>query len=161
MSYYKTIRDMKKNINRFDILTDISYTLGFALLKKQFSSKDYPAFKLFIDINNATLHLTEYLYTLLLYIMEVVKPTNEKDVWSQLTSDKKEIARNAKATAMVLKKNWMTLNWENFLAMISGGYIYFFSSGNDEDYAGYFYLKDSTINCNLETLTMKIMNMLG
>ena len=161
MSYYKTIRDMKKNINRFDILTDISYTLGFALLKKQFSSKDYPAFKLFIDINNATLHLTEYLYTLLLYIMEVVKPTNEKDVWSQMTSDKKEIARNAKATAMVLKKNWMTLNWENFLAMISGGYIYFFSSGNDEDYAGYFYLKDSTINCNLETLTMKIMNMLG
>lgn len=162
MSFFKSIKDLKRNVNRFDILTDISYTLGFSLLKtKQFSSKDYPSVKLFLDINNVTLHLTEYLYTILVYIMEIIKPTKEKDLWSQMTMDKKQIALNAKATAMILKKNWMTLNWENFLAMVSGGYIYFYQTSEDEEYTGYFYLKDSTIKPSIETLTMKVMNMFG
>ena len=51
----------------------------------------------------------------------------EKDVWSQLNLEKKDIAKNKKAISVLLKKNWFTGVYEKYLGVLSGGYIYFYS----------------------------------
>ena len=42
--------------------------------------------------------------------------------------------------------------------MISGGYIYFYKSGQDEEYSGYFYLKDTVLNPNKDNLSIQLQN---
>ena len=128
------------------------------LNKKQYSTKENPPMKLLISINNITLKLTEYIYTILIQLSNILKPTKEKDLWNQLITNKEDIAKNAKVTALILKKNWVGSNYENFLAMISGGYIYFYKSGQDEEYSGYFYLKDTVLNPNKDNLSIQLQN---
>ena len=159
IDFYKSMKNMKNRKNKIEVLTDVSGEMGIAILnKKLYSTKENPPIKLLISINNITLKLTEYIYTILIQLSNILKPTKEKDLWNQLITNKEDIAKNAKVTALILKKNWVGSNYENFLAMISGGYIYFYKSGQDEEYSGYFYLKDTVLNPNKDNLSIQLQN---
>ena len=82
-------------------------------------------------------------------------------MWSQLALEKKDIAINSKASAIVLKKNIMSLNYEKLLAMVSGGYIYFYKNNQDDEYCGYYYLKDNKIELNNKDFEIKLYNNFG
>ncbi len=71
--YFESIKDLKDNKNSFKILSDVEGKLGFALLPEVYSNKLYPNFKLFIDIENAHVQISEYIYTLLEYIIEIFR----------------------------------------------------------------------------------------
>ena len=162
IDFYKSMKEMKKHINKIEVLKDVSGKIGISILnKKLYSIKENPPMKLQISIDNITLQLTEYIYTILIQLSNILKPVNEKDLWNQLITDKKDIAKNAKVTALVLKKNYFGSNYENFLAMISGGYIYFYNSGQDEEYTGYYYLKDAILNPNKDNLSIELENYSG
>jgi len=87
-----------------------------------------------------------------------MSPVQEKDVWSQLILEKKDIAKNTKAMATLLKKNWFNGVYEKYLAIISGGYIYFYKSSEDDEYNGYYYLKDSEVKSSLDSLIILLSN---
>lgn len=72
-SYFENIKDLKEKINPFKILSDVSGRVGFALLPEIYSNKEYPNFKLFVDIENAYVQLSEYIYTLLEYVIEIFR----------------------------------------------------------------------------------------
>ena len=159
IDFYKSMKNMKNRKNKIEVLTDVSGEMGIAILnKKLYSTKENPPIKLLISINNITLKLTEYIYTILIQLSNILKPTKEKDLWNQLITNKEDIVKNAKVTTLILKKNWVGSNYENFLAMISGGYIYFYKSGQDEEYSGYFYLKDTVLNPNKDNLSIQLQN---
>ena len=161
IDFYKSMKEMKKRINKIEVLKDVSWQIGISILnKKLYSIKENPPMKLQISIDNITLQLTEYIYTILIQLSNILKPVKEKDLWNQLITDKKDIAKNAKVTALILKKNYFG-SYENFLAMVSGGYIYFYHSGQDEEYAGYYYLKDTILNPNKDNLSIELENYSG
>ena len=54
------------------------------------------------------------------------------------------------ANGKLLRRNPYLFKWEEFHSYISGGYIYFFKSPTDEEYSGYYYLKDCVIIFNEE-----------
>jgi hypothetical protein len=56
-----------------------------------------------------------------------------------------EIKKNLLVHGNLLKKNHRFLNWEEYFGCLSGGYIYFYKSSQDEEYTDYFYIKDSKI----------------
>lgn len=72
-SFYENIKNLQLNINAFHIISDISAIIGLALLPENYSNKNYPNFKLFVDIENAHVQATEYLYTLFEYIIEIFR----------------------------------------------------------------------------------------
>ena len=75
---------------------------GIAILnKKLYSTKENPPIKLLMSINNITLKLTEYIYTILIQLSNILKLTKEKDLWNQLKTNKEDIAKNAKVTALI------------------------------------------------------------
>jgi hypothetical protein len=145
LSYFNSYNDMRLNKDRFELITEASAILGFAGLANNYSSHSYAGFKLFIDVNNLTVHTTEYLYTVLEYIIDLFKPTKEVDLWSQLNQDKSEIKKNCAVFGKVLKKNQLYKNWEDYNAVLSGGYIYFYQHVQDEEYSGYYYIKDAVL----------------
>jgi hypothetical protein len=102
IDFYKSMKNMKNRKNKIEVLTDVSGEMGIAILnKKLYSTKENPPIKLLISINNITLKLTEYIYTILIQLSNILKPTKEKDLWNQLITNKEDIAKNAKVTALI------------------------------------------------------------
>ena len=141
---FENVKNFVKNKNYFNLLTDVKLIVTLSTLDKdKFSSHEYSLMKLVFSVDNLNLHLTEYLYQIALILSKIMSPTQEKDVWSQLILEKKDIAKNTKAISTLLKKNWFTGIYEKYLGILSGGYIYFYKSSEDDEYNGYYYLKDS------------------
>jgi hypothetical protein len=159
MKCYENIKEMVKNKNPFDLINEVKLIMTLSMLnKKKYSSHEYALMKLVFSIDNVNLHLTEYLYNISLFLTDIMSPVQEKDVWSQLILEKKDIAKNTKAMATLLKKNWFNGVYEKYLAIISGGYIYFYKSRDDDEYKGYYYLKDSIVKSSLDSLIILISN---
>lgn len=146
LNYFKSFNDMRLNKDRFELVTEASALLGFAGLTNNYSSNTYASFKLFIDVKNITVHTTEYLYTVLEYVIDLFRPTIEVDLWSQLNQDKNVIKKNSSVFSKVMKKNQLYKNWEEYYAVLSGGYIYFYQHFQDDDYSGYYYIKDAELS---------------
>ena len=159
MKCYENVKEMVKNKNPFDLINEVKLIMTLSMLnKKKYSSHEYALMKLVFSIDNVNLHLTEYLYNISLFLTDIMSPVQEKDVWSQLILEKKDIAKNTKAMATLLKKNWFNGVYEKYLAIISGGYIYFYKSRDDDEYKGYYYLKDSKVKSSLDSLIILISN---
>ena len=159
MKCYENVKEMVRNKNPFDLISDLKLIMTLSTLnKKKYSPHEYALMKLVFSIDNINLHLTEYLYNISLFLTDILSPAQEKDVWSQLNLEKKDIAKNSKAMATLLKKNWFTGVYEKYLAIISGGYIYFYKSREDDEYNGYYYLKDSEVKSTLDSLIILISN---
>ena len=159
MQCYENIKALVKNKNPFYLINEVKLIMTLSMLnKKKYSSHEYALMKLVFSIDNANLHLTEYLYNIFLFLTDIMSPVQEKDVWSQLILEKKDIAKNTKAAATLLKKNWFTGVYEKYFAILSGGYIYFYKSTEDDEYNGYYYLKDSEVISTLDNLIILISN---
>ena len=159
MKCYENAKEMVKNKNPFELINELKLIMTLSMLnKKKYSSHEYALMKLVFSIDNVNLHLTEYLYNISLFLTDILSPVQEKDVWNQLILEKKDIAKNTKAMATLLKKNWFTGVYEKYLAVISGGYIYFYKSSDDDEYNGYYYLKDSEVKSTLDNLIILISN---
>ena len=46
-----------------------------------------------------------YIYTIFIHILNILRPTKEIDLWSQLNINKKEIKTNSKASGFILKNS--------------------------------------------------------
>ena len=45
-----------------------------------------------------------------------------------------------------MKKNSTTnVFWQEYYGVLSGGYIYFYNSPSDDDFIGYYYIKDAEL----------------
>jgi hypothetical protein len=71
--FFESIKDLKEEINSFKIISDVEGNIGFALLPEVYSNKLYPNFKLFLDIENCHVQITEYIYTLLEFFIEIFR----------------------------------------------------------------------------------------
>ena len=162
MRCFENIKNMVRNKNSFDLFNKVKLIVTLSTLnKKKYSSHDYSLMKLVFSVDNFNLHLNEYLYQIAFYATSILSPVQEKDVWSQLILEKKDIAKNTKAISVLLKKNWFTGGYEKYLGVLSGGYIYFYKSSEDDEYNGYFYLKDSEVKSYLDSLIILISNESG
>ena len=102
---FENVKNFVKNKNYFNLLTDVKLIVTLSTLDKdKFSSHEYSLMKLVFSVDNLNLHLTEYLYQIALILSKIMSPTQEKDVWSQLILEKKDIAKNTKAISTLLKK---------------------------------------------------------
>ena len=156
---YENVKNMVKNKDSFDLVNDVKLIVTLSNLNRdKFSSHEYSLMKLVFSVDNIDLHLTEYLYHIMFYFNKIMSPIQEKDVWSQLNLEKKDIAKNKKAISVLLKKNWFTGVYEKYLGVLSGGYIYFYKSSEEDEYNGYYYLKDSEIKSSLDSLIINISN---
>ena len=159
---FENVKNFVKNKNFFNLLTDVKLIITLSTLnKKKYSSHDYSLMKLVFSVDNLNFHLTEYLYQIALDLTTIMSPMEEKDVWSQLILEKKDIAKNTKAISTLLKKNWFTGVYEKYLGILSGGYIYFYKSSEDDEYNGYYYLKDSEVESSLDSLIIFLSNETG
>ena len=159
---YENVKNFVKNKNYFHLLKEVKLIVTLSTLnKKKYSCHDYSLMKLVFSVDNLNLYLTEYLYNISFFLSQITSPIQEKDVWSQLILEKKDIAKNTKAISTLLKKNWFTGIYEKYLGVLSGGYIYFYKSSDDDEYDGYYYLKDSEVKSSLESLIIVISNESG
>ena len=72
-SYFENVQKIKMNDHGFNIVSNLSAVLGFSLLSEEYSNKKYPSCKLFVDINMANIQITEYIYTLLMFVVEIFR----------------------------------------------------------------------------------------
>ena len=160
--YFPSFNDMLQDKNKFNIINDISGHLIIKILNEEISPELFPNVKLQLNFDKIILNLNEYLYTTLIYIVDIFKPTKEVDLFSQINSSKNEIKENAKIFSKVLKKNYIYQYYEELYAYLSAGYIYFYKNINDKDYFGYYYIKDCEIILNKKIpLYCKLVNYYG
>jgi hypothetical protein len=131
--------------NKIQIVSNFSGNFSIGFLSQDFNPEENASVKLFMSVDYITFDLNSYIYTLMIYVMDIFKPTKERDIYSQINSSKAEIKKNSKISSKILKKNPMYLNYEEYFATLSSGYIYFYKNMEDENYIGYYYLKDSQI----------------
>ena len=74
------------------------------------------------------------------------------DLWSQLNQSNQEIKRNCKAFGKILKKSETKGIWKEYYGVLSGGYIYFFQDVKEDNYIAFYYLKDTELYEENETL---------
>ena len=104
-----------------------------------------------IKINDIEINLNEELYIILKLIGDILKPTEELDLWSQVMHTNKDIKSNVgKAFGQVLRKNNYINIWQEYFAVLSGGYIYFYNKSDDVDYANFYYIKDAEIKTTID-----------
>ena len=152
---------MLENNNKFQIVSNFSGIVSIGFLAQNFNPEEHASLKLFMFVDSITLDLNSYIYTLLIYVIDIFRPTKERDIYSQINSSKEEIKKNSKISSKILKKNPTYLNYEEYYANLSSGYIYFYKNLEDENYVGYYYLKDSKIKKNEDSLWIKLTSIYG
>ena len=161
VDYFPSFKEMLENNNKFQIVSNFSGIVSIGFLAQNFNPEEYASLKLFMFVDSITLDLNSYIYTLLIYVIDIFRPTKERDIYSQINSSKEEIKKNSKISSKILKKNPTYLNYEEYYANLSSGYIYFYKNLEDENYVGYYYLKDSKIKKNEDSLWIKLTSIYG
>ena len=96
---------MIKDKKKFEIISKMTMSLTFGFLNPGLSDEKYPLYKFFLNINSMNIDLNCYIYTIFISILNILKPTKEIDLWSQLNRNKKEIKTNSKVASYLLKKH--------------------------------------------------------
>ena len=167
-AYFYNFDDFKKDIGRHNIFSDISLVLSFSALKSEnittkvgyqlnsnglnknqsdevVSLSHYlPKIKLSVMISKITINITDYLFALLEYIIDIFKPVKEQDMWASINQNTEEIKKLSTFSGKLMKKGFYE-SAQAFYAVLSGGYIYFFENLESVEYSGYYYIKDSII----------------
>ena len=86
----------------------------------------------------------------------------ELDLSSRIHVDKKEIIKNSKLITRVRKLGTGIQNWTQYIAILSGAYIYFFKNEKENISATEFYIKDCAVTqlANVEN-TFTLHNRFG
>ena len=157
VNYYSNYDEMIKDKKKFEIISKMTMDLTFGFLNPGLSDEKYPLYKFFLNINSMNIDLNCYIYTIFISILTILKPTKEIDLWSQLNTNKKEIKTNAKVSSYILKKNRFYAKYQQYYAVLSGGYIYFYYDNiDDEEYIAYFHLKNCVYQELEEELSFKL-----
>ena len=128
LNYYKTFNQMLLNKNKYGIITNLSGKLYFGFLGDDYSNMKYPQIFFYLDLYNLILFMNKNIYTILMFLIDIMKPTKDADLWSQLNSSKEEIKSNANIAGKVSKRNKLFQNYSDYFAVLSGGYIYFYNT---------------------------------
>ena len=161
LNFYSNYEDMIKDKNKFEIISKMTMDLTFGFLNPGLSDEKYPLYKFFLNIKSMTIDLNCYIYTVFIFILNILKPTKEIDLWSQLNTNKKEIKSNSKVSSYILKKNNFYRKYQQYYAVLSGGYIYFYYDNEDDDYIAYFHLKNCIFQELEEELSFKLISNYG
>ena len=161
VNYYSNYEEMIKNIQKFEIISKMTMDLTFGFLNPGLSDEKYPLYKFFLNINSMNIDLNCYIYTIFISILHILKPTREIDLWSQLNTNKKEIRTNSKVSSFVLKKNHFYKKYQQYYAVLSGGYIYFYYDEAEPEYIAYFHLKNCTFQELEDNLCFKLISNYG
>ena len=155
VNYYSNYEDMIKDKNKFEIISKMTIDLTFGFLNPGLSDEKYPLYKFFLNINSMNIDLNCYIYTIFIHILNILRPTKEIDLWSQLNINKKEIKTNSKASGFILKKNYLK-KYQQYYAVLSGGYIYFYYDNDENDYIAYYHLKNCIMKESDEELSLNL-----
>jgi hypothetical protein len=154
--HYNSFSNFEENINRYEIVTDLRCKLICGLLNSEDSynnptlKQTHPSFKMNLIIESIKINMTESVYYMFHFIIDVFKPTKQLDYWATIESSKQEIKKNCKAFGKLNKKNHLKQIYEEYFAVLSGGYIYFYKNVDDDDFSSYYYIKDATIVENIK-----------
>ena len=160
VNYYENYGEMIKEKNKFEIISKMTIDLIFGFLNPGLSDEKDPLYKFFLNINSMNIDLNCYIYTIFIAILHILKPTKEIDLWSQLNINKKEIKSNSKTAGFVLKKNYYK-QYQQYYAVLSGGYIYFYSDNYEDDYIAYYHLKNCVLKESENDLSFKLSSNSG
>ena len=161
LNYYTNYEEMINNKKKFEIISKMTVDLTFGFLNPGLSDEKYPLYKFFLNINSMTVDLNCYIYTIFISILNILKPTKEIDLWSQLNTNQKEIITNSKIASFILKKNQFYKKYQQYYAVLSGGYIYFYYDDNiNDEYIAYFHLKNCIFQ-ELDELSFKLSSNYG
>ena len=71
--FFENFKNLQNNENGFKIIYDTKLSIGIAILPKGIIPKENPLFKLFVDIKTIKIQTTEYIFTLLSSLNEILK----------------------------------------------------------------------------------------
>ena len=71
--HYFSYKEMTKCENKFTILTEGIVKLKFKMLDKEQDTRQNPKTLLTLNINTVTIHLTEYLYVMCIFLVDIMK----------------------------------------------------------------------------------------
>ena len=155
VNYFSNYSEMIEDKNKFQIISKMTIDLIFGFLNPGLSDEKFPLYKFFLNINSMNIDLNCYIYTIFISILNILKPTNNIDLWSQINVNKKEIKMNSVTSGFILKKNYYK-QYQQYYAVLSGRYIYFYQDNNEDDYIAYYYLKNCELKESEEDLSFKL-----
>jgi hypothetical protein len=161
IKYFDSFDDMKADINKREIINNVKLDLILAILTQKQLAKKMPKIMLQLNIENANINLTESTYYTLHFIIDIMKPTKDMDYWGVVERNKPDIKKNTKVCGRIMKKNMRFLYYEEFFAVLSGGFIYFYKHMDDEHFLSYFYIKEASLTVNKDTHELTLSNHYG
>lgn len=96
-------------------------------------------------------------------LLTIIKTTHlDFDFSSRIHLDKKEIIKNSKLISKIRKQGSGIQNWSQYIAILSGTYIYFFANEKEAIPAAEFYIKDCALTHILDIpCTFQLQNRFG
>jgi vacuolar protein sorting-associated protein 13A/C len=145
ISFYNSLDELYGNQAGIALVKNMKLKLLIGLLTNRSMNKVLPKLSINLDIENIEINVTETMYYTFHFIVDIMKPTKQTDYWNILEQSKQDIKKNTKVCNRLLKKNNRYLYYDDYFAVLSGGYIYFYKNVDDDEYMEYFYIKDSVV----------------
>lgn len=132
-------------LSNCEIHTSLSFLKAKYRKRKQYGlfQEDMPDVKLSGELPNLKLLLSPSIFHQLLRIGDSFK--FEDNILNSITLEKQQIMKHAILTTILQKQVRSVQSWYQFIAILSGGYVYFFKNEHDLIAESYFYIKDSNI----------------
>ena len=101
-----------------------------------------------MEIDKINFNLTDSIFYTIILLPEIIKPTEESEIWAILEENSLEIKKNCSIFCKLNKKNNIIIadNFKEYFGVLSGGYIYFFNNANDSKFDNYFFIKNGIIS---------------
>ena len=147
--YLQKYDDLNNSVNKFYIMKDLQYKL-LASVSYENNKKKYKTSKylLEMEIDKVNVNLTDSIFYSIILLPEILKPTEESEIWAILEENTLEIKKNCSVFCKLNKKDniIITEGFKEYFGVLSGGYIYFFNNVNDSKFDNYFFIKNGIIS---------------
>ena len=147
--YLQKYDDLNNSVNKFYIMKDLQYKL-FASVSYENNKKKSKTSKylLEMEIDKVNVNLTDSIFYSIILLPEILKPTEESEIWAILEENTLEIKKNCSVFCKLNKKDniIITEGFKEYFGVLSGGYIYFFNNVNDSKFDNYFFIKNGIIS---------------
>jgi hypothetical protein len=153
VTYFNSINDYQRDTsNRTDVIKNLAFDnqLSYKYLGNNQDERNY---SLSSNVQNLNLIFTSEVYKSLFILFNSFQLENQgllKINPELVNIPTTEIKSNAVLSGYVLKLNNLIKTWEVYYIYISGGFVYFYNSTNDEDYIFRVYINEESMKISIE-----------
>jgi hypothetical protein len=158
MEFYKEELENDRKLKEdehFKLIHNLSVELTLHSLTTKPTTPETHKLFLHVLFRRFEMRFNPFIYKQFFLLPSCFSLSKDDQAWSQLMAQKNHILACSKKIGILKKRGARVKTWQQYFCVLSGGYLYFYATKNQEYSSFYYYIQDAVVNYAFQKLAIQ------